>query len=64
MIGTGKSQSSFSMVKLPRAETGDKRNIIMWNKRQRKTKRGRRLEDQKNEKISKLIWNLGTTPPR
>jgi hypothetical protein len=33
------------MVKIPRAETEDKRDIIMWNKRQRKTERGRRLED-------------------
>jgi hypothetical protein len=33
------------MVKTPRAETGDRRNIIMSNKFQRKTKRGRRIED-------------------
>jgi hypothetical protein len=33
------------MVKIQSAEKGDKRNLIMWNKRQRKTKRGRRLED-------------------
>jgi len=45
IIVRGKSQSPFSMVKIPHAETGDKRNIIMWNQRQRKTKRGRKLED-------------------
>jgi hypothetical protein len=45
IIGRGKSHSPNCMVKIPRGETGHKRNIIMWNKRQRKTKRGRRLED-------------------
>jgi hypothetical protein len=45
IIGKENSQSPFSIVKIPRGETGHKRNIIMWNKRQRKTKRGRGLED-------------------
>jgi len=45
IIGRGKSHSPYSMVKIPRAETRDKRNATKWNKRQRKTKRGRRLED-------------------
>jgi hypothetical protein len=38
IIGKGKSQSPFSVVKIRREETGDKRNITMWNKRQRKLK--------------------------
>jgi hypothetical protein len=33
------------MVKLPRAEQGDKRNIIMWIAGQGITRRGRRLQD-------------------
>jgi hypothetical protein len=45
IIGKGKYQSPLSVVKWRRAETGDKWNMIMWSKRQRKTKRGRRLED-------------------
>jgi hypothetical protein len=45
IIGRGKCQSPLSVVKMRRAETGDKWNMIMWNKRQRKTKRGSRLED-------------------
>jgi hypothetical protein len=36
IIGRGKSQSPFSMVKIRCAETGDKRNTIMWNKKQKK----------------------------
>jgi hypothetical protein len=40
----------------------EKRNIIMCIKRQRKTKRGRGLEDYKKEQNSKVKWNLGTTP--
>jgi hypothetical protein len=34
----------FSMVKLPCAESGDKRNIIMWIAGQEITRRGRILE--------------------
>jgi hypothetical protein len=34
-----KIHSPYSMVKIPRAETGDKRNTTMWNKRQEKTNR-------------------------
>jgi hypothetical protein len=41
------------MVKLPRAEPGDKRNIIMWAERE--GKRGGRLEDWNNEKMSGTI---------
>jgi hypothetical protein len=34
---------SYSMVKIPCAGPGDKRNIITWNKREGSTKRGRRI---------------------
>jgi hypothetical protein len=39
----------YSMVKLPSAESGDKRNIIKWSERQEKKRKEIKMEQRKNK---------------
>jgi hypothetical protein len=45
---------TYFMVELPCAELADKMNLVIWTEGQGKTKRGRSIEDESNEQISKI----------
>ena len=52
----------YSMVKLPRAEPGDTRNIIMWTEGQRKNLREE--GDENNEQFSNTEIQRGDVVSR
>jgi hypothetical protein len=45
------------MIKLPRAQRGDTRTHL-WSKEQGHTERGRRLEEENKEQISKKPYKI------